>query len=180
MDALIRDLLELSRIRKSGEVQPLLDPRPVLLQIEAELKLRFEEQGVTLSIPEAPPMMRVDGTRLYQIFSNLIGNALAHGFAGKPAELADRRVSIEILDEGEYQEIVVSDNGRGVSREDQQRIFEVFQTGPAVRRGERSHGIGLAIVKKIAEAYGGRAWVVSESGQGTHFHILFPNQSCSR
>jgi PAS domain S-box-containing protein len=175
MDALIHDLLELSRIQEPGELQPLLDPRSVLLQVEAELKLRLEEQGVRLSIPDAPPMMRVDATRLYQIFSNLIGNALTHGFEGKALGCDDPCVSIEVCDQVDYQEVVVSDNGRGISREDQRRIFEVFQTSPGVRRREHSHGIGLAIVKKIAEAYGGRMWVVSEPGQGTHFHIRLPH-----
>jgi signal transduction histidine kinase len=177
MDGLIRDLLELSRIRKSETATGLLDPRSVLLQVEAELKLRLEETGVQLELPEDPPLVRADGTRLYQMFSNLIGNALTHGFDGDTTPTGARngkRVSIEVKDHGDEHEIIVSDNGRGIAPEDHERIFEAFKTGRGVRRGEQSHGIGLAIVKKIAHAHGGRTWVESEPGNGAHFHVVLP------
>ena len=173
MDSLIRDLLELSRIRKPGDLSPALDPRSVLRQLAAELKLRLEEQGIELALPADPPIMQVDETRLYQVFSNLIGNAMKHGF-GDPEQCVAPRISIEIHEVENGHEIVVSDNGRGLPEEDHERIFEVFQTGHSVRRGDRSHGIGLAIVKKIAQAHGGRVWIVSEPGRGAHFHVLFP------
>jgi len=119
--------------------------------------------------------MRVDATRLYQIFSNLIGNALSHAFGGERRAGGAPRIEIEIVEHETGQEIVVSDNGCGIAPEEQQRIFEVFRTGHAVRRGERSHGIGLAIVKKIAEAHDGRVWVESRPGEGSSFHVLFPS-----
>ncbi len=170
MDALIHDLLELSRIRRPGEILSLTDPRRILLQVEAELKLRLEESDVVLDLPEEPPMMAVDGTRLYQIFSNLIGNALTYGLAGK----GPSRIRVEILEREAEHEIVVSDDGRGVPEEDHERIFGVFQTGRGVRRDEQSHGIGLAIVKKIAEAHGGQVFVESIVDEGASFHVVFP------
>lgn len=173
MDALIHDLLELSRIRKPGEIRPSLDPRSVLQQLAAELKLRLEDLGIELALPEAPPMMQVDGTRLYQVFSNLIGNAMKHGFA-EGTHWESPRVSIEIRETEASHEVVVSDNGRGLPEEDHERVFQVFQTARGVRRGEGSHGIGLAIVKKIAEAHGGRVWATSEPSGGASFHVLFP------
>ncbi len=176
MDALIHDLLELTRIRRAGEIRALLDPRSVLLQVEAELKLRMEEHGVAVTLPSDPPMMRVDATHLYQVFSNLIGNALCHGFGGERGTSAPPRIEIEIREQEAGDEIVVSDNGCGIAPEDQERIFEVFRTGRGVRRGERSHGIGLAIVKKIAEAHDGRVWVESRPGEGASFHVLFPHE----
>jgi len=174
MDALIRDLLELSRIRKPGDLRSSVDPRSVLQQLATELKLRLEEQAIELVLPADPPIVQVDETHLYQVFSNLVGNAVKHAF-GDPEQRAAPRISIEIHEVEKGHEIVVSDNGRGLDEEDHERIFEVFQTGRGVRRGERSHGIGLAIVKKIVRAHGGRVWIVSEPGQGAHFHILFPS-----
>jgi PAS domain S-box-containing protein len=174
MDALIHDLLELSRICRPGDVRAAIDPRSVLLQVESELKLRLEESAVTLLLPESPPMMRVDGTRLYQVFSNLVGNALEHGFVPERPQ-SDARVSVEIHEEGLAHRVTVSDNGCGIAPQDHERIFEISQTGRGVRRSERSHGIGLAIVKKIAEAHAGKVWVESEPGHGSHFHVLFPN-----
>lgn len=170
MDGLIHHLLELARIRKPAELQSLTDPRRVLQQVEAELKLRLEENEVVLVLPEAPPMMRVDATRLYQVVSNLVGNALVHGLANGPG-----RVEIEVIEGPDHHELVVSDDGRGIPEEEQERIFEVFHTGRGVRRCEHSNGIGLAIVKKIAEAQGGRVWVESAAGLGARFHVLFPS-----
>ncbi len=78
MENLIRDLLDFARIGHAGEHRILVDPREVLLQLRGELKPRLEQQGVGLSIPEHPPLFCCDRTRLYQLFSNLIGNALDH------------------------------------------------------------------------------------------------------
>ena len=127
--------------------------------------------------------MYCDRTRLYQVFSNLIGNALTHGFAPargsapgqgiSPDQLEPGCVRVEVLEHDNGHEVVVCDNGRGIPEEDQERIFQVFQTGRGVRR-EHSHGIGLAIVKKITEAHGGRVWVESTPGSGARFHLHFP------
>ncbi|MFP6624214.1 MAG: PAS domain-containing sensor histidine kinase [Myxococcota bacterium] len=173
MDGLIRDLLELSRIRTPGDFRPVLDPRSVLQQLATELKLRLDQQGIELLLPADPPIMQVDETRLYQVLSNLVGNAVKHGF-GQPDQHAAPRISIDIHEIDGGHEIVVSDNGQGVPEEDHERIFETFQTGRHVRRADHSHGIGLAIVKKIAQAHGGRVWIESKPGQGAHFHVLFP------
>ena len=173
MDALIHDLLELSRIRKPSEARPFLDPRSVLEQLAAEFKLRLEEKKIELSLPTAPPIMQIDGTRLYQVLSNLVGNATRHGF-DDGEQCSAPRISIEIRELEDTHEVVVSDNGRGLPEEDHERVFQVFQTGHDVRRSTGSHGIGLAIVKKIAEAHGGRVWLASQPGQGASFHVLFP------
>ena len=78
MEALIHDLLELSRIGQPGERRSLVDPREVLLQLRAELKPRLEAAGIELRLPAHPPLVYCDRTRLYQVFSNLIGNAIDH------------------------------------------------------------------------------------------------------
>ncbi len=171
MEALIHDLLELSRIRRPDELAPLTDPRRILVQVASELKLRLEAAGATLVLPDETPMMRVDPTRLYQVLSNLVGNALAHGLDG---EEGSGTVRVDIVERDAFHEIRVADRGRGIPECDHERIFQIFQTGTGVRRGEQSHGIGLAIVKKVAEAYGGRAWVDSRPGEGACFHVLFP------
>jgi signal transduction histidine kinase len=69
---------------------------------------------------------------------------------------------------------VVRDFGRGVDPADHERIFEIFQTRGVPRNGKRGTGIGLAIVRKIAESHGGAAWVESHLGEGSAFHVTFP------
>ena len=170
MEALIHDLLELSRIDTVSGPYPLADSHRILSQLSAELKLRLEEQSIELVLPETSPMLRIESTRLYQIFSNLIGNALNHmGSCEKP------RITIEVTEHDHQHTIVVADNGCGICKEDHERIFEAFQTcGTACRAGQRSSGIGLAIVKKIAETHGGSVRLESEPGAGARFYVTLP------
>jgi PAS domain S-box-containing protein len=169
MEALIHDLLELSRIGKSSEHRTLVDPRAVLMQLQAELKPRLDEQRVSLSMPANPPLLLCDRTRIYQVFSNLLGNALDH-----MGECADPRVAVEIREEPDVHHIAVKDNGKGVEPANHARIFEVFQSLGPRTDGRRSTGIGLAIIAKIAETHGGRAWVESSPGRGATFHVTLP------
>ena len=67
--------------------------------------------------------------------------------------------------------ISVRDNGRGIAPEHHERIFEVFQSLGPRRDGARGTGMGLAIVRKIAETQGGHAWVESEPGRGACFKL---------
>jgi PAS domain S-box-containing protein len=169
MEALIRDLLELSRIGRTPQATLRVNPRAVLLQLAAELKPRLDAQDVHLALPHDPPALVCERTRLYQLFSNLIGNALDHmGDAG------EARIEVEIDEEPDHHVISVRDNGRGIAPEHHERIFEVFQSLGPRRDGCRGTGMGLAIVRKIAETQGGRAWVESEPGLGACFRVRLP------
>jgi len=176
MESLIRDILELSRVEGPRALRESVDPRNVLLQIYAEIKPRLEEQGVTLGLPSAPPMLQCNRTQLYQIFSNLIGNAVQHmGEAGGEAAggTEARRIDVEISELPGNHLIVVRDNGQGISPASQERIFEAFHTLGKRCAGD-STGIGLAIVKKIVLAHEGQIWVESEPGRGAAFHVTLP------
>jgi signal transduction histidine kinase len=171
MEHLIHDLLEFSRIGQGGERRAMNDPRGVLMQIAAESKPRLDSGGFHLVIPEHPPAVFCDRTRLYQVFSNLIGNALDH-----MGPCDDRSITIDVWDDDEGHQIAVSDHGRGIAAADHERIFEVFQSlGPATD-GRRGSGLGLAIVKKIVETHGGRIWVESERGDGATFRMTYPRR----
>ncbi len=169
MESLIHDLLELSRIGKPGERPRLVDPRAVLLQLSAELKPRLDAGDMRLVLPENPPLVFCDRTRLYQLFSNLIGNAIEH-----MGECDDRRILVEIREEPGGHHLTVRDGGRGVPPEHRQKIFEVFQTLAPRRDGRRGTGMGLAIVRRIAETHQGRAWVDGLPGEGATFHVTLP------
>jgi len=171
MEGLIHDLLELSRIGRHGEWLAMVDPRPVLAQLAAEFKPRLDAEGIRLALPDDPPLVYCDRTRLYQVFANLIGNAITH-----MGSCEVRGIVIEVVEEEDVGHISVRDFGRGIAPEHHERIFEVFQTLGRRRDEKRGTGMGLAIVRKIAETHGGRAWVESRPGRGATFHVTFPRR----
>ena len=165
MESLVQDLLELSRIGQTPTSRERVDPRPVLQQLHAEMKPRLEAAGVALRVPDDPPVVRCDRTHLYRLFGNLIENALQHMGRGEGATI---EVSFAPHEDGAR--LCVADNGRGIPAEEQGRIFEIFHSGSE----SGGTGIGLAVVKKIAEAHGGRAWVESVPGDGARFYATLP------
>jgi len=169
MESLVHDLLEFARIGRSEPKRVHVDPGEVLLQLQAELKPRLEEAQVSLGLPEEPPLLWCDRTQLYQVLSNLVGNALDHmGPARRPV------IEVEVWEENGFHHLVVRDHGRGIDPADHERIFEIFQTRGIPRGGRRGTGIGLAVVRKIAAAHGGAAWVESRLAEGAAFHVTFP------
>ena len=168
MEDLIHDLLELSRIGQPGERKALVNPASVLHQLQAELKPRLDAAGIELELPHDPPLVFCDRIRLYQVFSNLIGNAIDHmGACQQP------RIAVSIVEHGEECHISVSDSGRGIDSKHHEQVFEAFQSLGPSSDGRTGSGIGLAIVKKIAETHGGRVWIDSRTGYGTTFHVTF-------
>jgi len=174
MEGLTNDLLELSRIgRADGRAEPT-DALPILRQLAHELKPRLDAAGIELRMPHAPPPVLCVRTQLYQVFANLIGNAIEHmGGAAEP------RIEVGVAERSGRHLLWVRDNGVGIPPEERERVFEVFYTArrrPGQRRGT---GIGLAVVKKIAETHGGRAWVESEPGKGAAFFVELPPPASS-
>jgi PAS domain S-box-containing protein len=169
METLTNDLLELSRIGDRSEHKALVDPLRVLSIVQAELKPRLEERGVTLVMPENPPLVLCDRTRLYQVFANLVGNALDH-----MGSVAEPRIAVQVEEQADGHMITVADNGCGIDPVHHERIFEIFQSLGPRNDGRRGTGVGLAIVRKIAETHGGRVWVESGPGRGSVFRLLLP------
>jgi signal transduction histidine kinase len=169
MEGLIHDLLELSRIGQHGERPAMVDPRTVLTQLAAEFKPQLDAEGIRLALPDEPPLVYCDRTRLYQVFANLIGNAINH-----MGECEVRGIAVDLVEEEDVDHITVRDFGRGIAPEHHEKIFEVFQTLGRRRDDPRGTGMGLAIVRKIAETHGGRAWVESRPNRGATFHVTFP------
>ncbi len=172
MESLIHDLLELARIGEPGEPPFLVDPCEVLQQLAAELKPRLEAADIELALPGGlVSRVYCDRSRLYQVFSNLIGNAIDH-----MGPRRDARIEVQIEEDDHAHEIVVADNGRGVDPAHRERIFEIFKSIGIRADGRRGTGMGLTIVKKIVEKHGGRVWVESEPGLGARFHATLPRR----
>jgi signal transduction histidine kinase len=129
-----------------------------------------EDKGLTLTLDATAsvPTIVADRPRLTQVFANLIDNAVKY----TPAPGA---VTVVVKPAAEGVEVVVSDTGPGISREDQSRIWERLYRGDQ-SRSERGLGIGLSLVRAIVQAHGGRATVESGDGPGARFIVWLPRE----
>jgi len=125
-----------------------------------------QQRQFTIALPPDLPIVMADRTRLWQVFTNLIGNAVKHhhGRAG--------RIAITWSDLGQAWQFSVHDNGPGIAPEHHQRIFTIFQTLEPKDLRE-SLGLGLALVKKIVREQGGDIRVESQLGHGAVFSFTW-------
>lgn len=171
MDALIRDLLEFSRI---GRKERPFEPVPLGAAVAdclLDLEVAIEEAKAQVTVAEGLPTVCGDRVELTRLFQNLIGNAVKY-------RAPDRDPAVEVgwREEGGDWLLWVRDNGIGIERKDFERAFGVFQR--LVSREEyEGTGIGLAVCRKIVEHHGGRIWIESDVGQGSTFFVAFPASS---
>jgi len=169
--ALVRDIQILSEV-ESGENSLSLEPVPVEDMMGTVLPLfesRAEEKGLALSFVNERPDLAVmaDRYRVEQILVNLIDNALKYTDQGS--------VEVRVSSQGESAVFAVSDTGRGIPAELQERVFERFFVVDRSRsRKLGGTGLGLAICKHIVEAHGGTISVTSTPGGGSIFLFTIP------
>jgi signal transduction histidine kinase len=128
------------------------------------------EVGITLrdDIPAGLPDVQGDRQRLYQVFDNLLGNALKFSEAGD-------RVSVRMIEEEQVVRTEIEDTGIGIPSDQLTRIFERFyQVDGTTTRRHGGTGLGLAIVKQIVEIHGGQVGVRSKVGKGSTFYFTIP------
>lgn len=166
MQGLINDLLELSRVGRMGLQLETLDLREELEIIVDDFSDRLAAKYIKVEISPDMPTILGDRKRVHQVFENLINNAIKYG-----ATTAHPRIEVSWKDAGTETLICVRDFGAGIDRQFHQKIFGLFQRLHADSEGT---GVGLAIVSRIMQFHGGRAWVESEPGQGSQFWVAFP------
>ena len=164
MEALIEGLLQYSRAGRLHQPPEMVDTRKLVRDV---VDLLSPPEDVTVSISSDLPAFVTSRLPLQQVFLNLIGNALKH------ANRQHADIEISWADAGPSFEFSVKDNGQGIPKEFQDRIWGIFQTLEARDQVEGT-GIGLALVKKLIDAEGGRVWVESEAGHGATFKFLWP------
>ena len=166
MNLLLDDLLELSRAgRIIGELSDcgLSD---IARQATEALAGIIDERGIELEIDDMPSV-RVDVTRLREVYQNLIENAVKYMGEQKTPRI---RIGAEVKDDMVY--CFVSDNGIGIELKFQKQIFDLFHR---LSNDISGTGVGLALVKRIVEVHGGKVWVESEGlGKGTSLWFALP------
>ncbi|PXW25627.1 sensor histidine kinase [Paraburkholderia caballeronis] len=164
MSALIDGILQYSRVGRIKEATVKVDLNVLLREV---IDLLAPPPHVSVTVAHPLPTLVGERTRIQQVFQNLISNAIK--YIDKPAG----EVRIDCARDGNRWTFSVADNGIGIEPRHFDRIFQLFQTLVPRDRVE-STGVGLTLVRKIVEMYGGEVWVESTPGAGSTFYFTFP------
>ena len=174
LSSLIENVLDFAKVERGRESYEFAegDVGDAVSRAANVYRYRAEREGVELAVEVDGqlPRARIDERAIQLAVINLVDNALKYASSGKHitvrATREDHSIAVRVIDEGP-----------GVPSEDRERIFERFVRGTRAEGSSqvRGSGIGLALVKHIAESHGGRAWVESGGGPGSTFVVRIPS-----
>ena len=135
-----------------------------------DLFMELEAKGVQFryrNYLETDSKVIVDPEQLRRVISNIVGNSV------KYMDKSDPSITMDLKDVGDFVQIELGDNGKGIAAKDLPNIFDRFYRTDASRNSSKGgSGIGLSIVKKIVEEHGGKIWATSEEGVGTTMYFV--------
>lgn len=169
MDRLINAILKLSREGRRALVPETLDMSAMVKDAADNVKHQTEVAEAEILV-EPLPELESDRLSIEQVFGNLVDNALKYLDPARPGRIV---VSGEEI-AGGWVVYRISDNGRGISDRDHERIFELFRRSG--RQDQPGEGLGLAFVRNSVRRLGGDITVESELGQGSTFTLKFPKR----
>lgn len=170
MQRLIHDLLDLSRISRRAEPRETFSMNEVVEAALHELEGQIQAKQATFEVDPTLPEVTGERTRLHQVWTNLLANALNYS---RPDRSPQIQIGWQKGDNG-HATFFVRDNGVGIPPQYHSRIFDIFYRVDG-KYDSDSSGVGLAIVKRILETHRGRIWVESPGkNQGTTFYFTLP------
>ena len=168
MNFLISEILNYSRLGRMDIARVPIDMTKTLQEIKTEVLSALRADNLEFIIG-GTPAIQGEPTMIYQVFSNLIHNAVKYS-----SKSTASRVKIEGVLANNEVLYSISDNGVGIDMSHYDRVFELFKRMDNAREFEGT-GVGLAIVKRIVERHDARIWFESNLGVGTTFYIIFNN-----
>ena len=166
LDRLVANLLSLSRVQ-AGALEPergVVALDELFTECVRRHRRLVRDRTVSIDVPLTLPLVDVDWTLVDQAVTNLVANAVRHAPSGTRIWLSARRA------DEDWVEVRVIDQGAGIPPELRDTLFEPFERGP----GSTSSGVGLAIVRAVVEAHGGRVAVDSPDAGGTVVSFTLP------
>jgi two-component system sensor kinase FixL len=164
MSQMIDGVLSYSRVETQQEESEPVDLNVLLPEV---IDLLAPPPHIRITLDPSFPDVMCSPVRIGQIFQNLLSNAIRY------MDKAQAEIHIGWRDEGDKWRFSVRDNGPGIDQAHFEKIFQIFQT-LAPRDKVESTGVGLTIVRKIVQLYGGEIWLESVLGEGTTFYFTFP------
>lgn len=176
MIKLVNDLLDISHIetgRKFNIVRRKVDVVKIVGQVLEDNKKLAKEKNISIIKCAGAPnklIMKLDDSKIEQVFANLINNAIKYSKKGGKIRISCEHKNGQVI-------FKIKDNGIGIPEEQQKKVFsKFFRAENAVANETDGTGLGLYIVKAIAEAHGGKIWFNSKKGQGTTFFFSLPEK----
>ena len=168
MSRLIDDLLQYSRIEKRPGERGAVALAPLLDELLDELAGEIRARGISVTVDLTAAEVTGEREGLREALANLLSNAV------KFSPPKDGTIAVRAYREGECVVLAVADRGVGFDMQYHDRIFGIFER---LHRQEEypGTGVGLAIVRKVAERHGGRAWAESQVGRGSTFFLAIPD-----
>ncbi|HEY5464828.1 MAG TPA: ATP-binding protein [Hanamia sp.] len=166
---ILSELLNMSQV-ESGRIQlkiQMVNPAAIISKAMETVMVTANEKGIHLKdISEKElPLINADAEKTTWVLNNFLTNAIKYSAAKSVIEIAAKKQDSVIL-------FSVKDQGQGIAREYQKRVFEKYFQVPGSK--EKGTGLGLAISKEFIEAQNGKIWVESETGQGASFYFELP------
>lgn len=166
MHNLIDGVLRYSRVGHSKEEQVQVNLSELVPEV---IDMVTPSENITVTIEDQLPVIECGQTSIIQVFENLLSNAVK--YMDKP----EGKIKINCVRQDDFWKFSVADNGCGIAKEHFEKIFGIFQT-LSPRDEIESTGVGLSVVKRIIDEYGGRIWVESRPGEGSTFFFTLPRQ----
>ncbi len=167
MHDLIDGILQYSRVGRIEEKKIAVDLNDLIAEIIDGIA---PPETITIAVEQSLPVVNCEPTRLMQVLQNLISNAVK--YMDKP----EGHIMVSCVQKATCWQFSVNDNGPGIEERYYESIFRMFQTLSSRDQFE-STGVGLAVVKRIVEMYGGEIWVESVVGQGSTFFFTLPKDT---
>lgn len=169
MNLLIKEVLGYSRIGRQNLQIGLINMKEMLQEIQSDLMVVYRNYSPQIII-ENPIDIYGDRVMMYQVFSNLMGNAVKYSSKKEKPEVIIKAIAGE-----EDITYSIADNGIGIDMKQGDQVFELFKRLNNAGNFEGT-GVGLAIVKRILEKHQARIWYESEPGNGTVFYLCIKNK----
>lgn len=172
LNRLVSDLLDTSRLQKDlVKLQKQeVDICKLLNDWLDELNLKFMDNQISIHCDESKLNLVIDEVRIYQVFSNLLDNAVKYSSPKSPIEVRATSTPTSV-------KISVTDVGEGIREEAIAHIFDPFDRGGMdIKQRYKGLGLGLSICKKIVDLHGGNIGVESKLGKGSTFYFELPRE----